>query len=143
MFAPSAHMTEFQCDPEMSSAASKPPDRRNHPRLKCRLAAEIRTPQSRFPLGVETTDVSLGGCYVATMFPLAAGTKVDFRCWIGTTAIACKAVIRTSDPNVGNGIAFLDLDELSRAVLANHLEHLQADDAQVNDPIGVIHTRRS
>lgn len=136
-------MAEFQCDPEMSPAASQPPDRRSHIRYKCHVAAEIRTPQSRFPMTVETTDVSLGGCYVATMFPLAPGTKVDFRCWIGATAIACKAVIRTSDPNVGNGIQFLDLDELSRAVLANHLEHLQAGDAQVSDPIGVIHTRRS
>jgi hypothetical protein len=137
-------MAEFQFNRDVTPPAdSTPPDRRNYPRLKCRLPAEIRTPQSRFPLGVETTDVSLGGCYVATMFPLATGTAVDFRCWIGSTPIACKAVVRTSDPNVGNGIQFLDLDELSRAVLTNHLDHLQANDEQVKDPIGVIHTRRS
>jgi hypothetical protein len=137
-------MADFRFESEASpSPAPAPPDRRGHRRVKCRLPAEIRTAHSRFPLQVETTDVSLGGCYVATMFALPEGTAIDFRCWIGSTSIACKGVIRTSDPNVGNGLQFLDLDELSRAVLANHLDHLQANDAEATDPMGVIHTRRS
>ena len=44
-------------------------------------------------------------------------------------------MVCTSDPGVGNGIEFLDLDELSRTVLSHHLDSLQAE---TNEPTGVI-----
>jgi len=94
---------------------------------------------SSFPIQGETTDVSLGGCYVATTFPLAVGTPVDFSIWVGTTRIACKAVIRTSDPGVGNGLQFVDLDQLSTEVLCRHLNSLEAADNELNAPTGAIH----
>lgn len=118
-----------------------PPDRRRWARVRCPLPAEMRMPGSSFPLQVETTDMSLGGCYVATMFPLPKGTVIDFRCWVAGTPIACKAVVRTTDAGVGNGIEFLDLDELSRATLGAHLDSVAGRDALAQEPIGVIHPR--
>ena len=135
-------MAELQFDPDISNGAgAKPPDRRRYPRLKCQLPTEIRPAHSSFPMQGETTDVSLGGCYVATMFPMPVGTTIDFRCWVAATPIACKAIVRTADPGVGNGIEFLDLDGLSRTVLARHLDSLQANHAEINEPTGVIHPR--
>ena len=135
-------MAELEFESDYSNGASaKPPDRRRFPRLKCQLPTEIRPVHSSFPIQGETTDVSLCGCYVATMFPLCVGTEVDFRCWVAETPIACKAIVRTSDPGVGNGIEFLDLDELSKTVLSNHLDSMQGNQVEMNEPTGVIHLR--
>ena len=101
----------------------------------------MRPQQSSFPLQVETTDVSLGGCYVATMFPLPMGTVIDFRFWVSGTPIACKAMIRTADQGVGNGIEFLDLDELSIETLSMYLDSFVSQDALAHEPVGVIHPR--
>ena len=78
---------------------------------------------------------------MATMFPLPRGTTIDFRFWVSGTPIACKAVIRTADQGVGNGIEFLDLDELSRATLSMYLDSFASRDAMAHEPIGVIHPR--
>jgi len=129
---------------EVQSKASveggKPPDRRRYPRFKCRLPVEIRPESSNFPIQGETMDVSLGGCYVATVFPLPVGTRVDFRCWVNDRPVACKAVICTSDPGVGNGIQFIALDDQDSAWLGRHLDELQTRDNEVNAPTGAIHS---
>ncbi len=130
-------MTELQS--KASGDGGQPPDRRRYPRFKCRLPVELRPESSSFPIQGETTDVSLGGCYVATVFPLPTGTKVNFRCWVCDRPVACKAVICTSDPGVGNGIKFLDLDELGTVWLAKHLDELHGRDNEVNGPTGAIH----
>jgi len=124
-----------------SASSPAPPDRRQYPRLKCRLPIEIRTKDSRFPIRGETTDVSLSGCYVSTMLPLPAGMEVELRLWVGAAPISCKGLIRTADGGVGNGIEFLALDKLSLAILNGHLDRLQSEDGQVNEPTGVLHPR--
>jgi hypothetical protein len=121
--------------------AQHPPDRRQSPRLRCQLPVEIRTQGSRFANRAETTDVSLTGCYVATMQPMPLGTELDLRCWVGARPIDCRAVVRTCDPCVGNGIQFLDLDDLAKSILGYYLSRLQAEDETVNAPTGVIRTR--
>jgi len=134
-------MAEMDFNSERAQAGeAKPPDRRRFSRVRCSLLAEIRPPQSSFPLQAETTDVSLGGCYVATMFPLPKGMAIDFRCWVSGTPIACKAVIRTMDPGVGNGIEFVDLDELSRVTLSNYLDTVREEGAGAGS-MCVIHPR--
>ena len=127
-------------DSNLSNVPAAPPDRRRHPRLKCQLPVEIRVDHSSFPMQGETTDVSLCGCYVATNFPLAVGAAIDLRCWVADAPMACKAVVRTSDPGVGNGIEFLDLDEQSKIMLGHYLDAL-ASDKEVNEPTGVIRAR--
>jgi len=121
-----------------NGSGTRPPERRRHARVRCNLPAEIRRAESPFTLQAETTDVSLGGCYVATTFPLPKDLTVDFRCWVAGTPIACKAVVRTADPGVGNGIEFLDLDELSRAILSVYLDSLREEGALAQESIIVI-----
>ncbi len=115
-----------------------PPDRRQAQRIRCQLPIEIRTRGSRFAVRGETTDVSITGCYVGSMQPLPVGTEIEFRCWVGARAIDCKAVIRTCDPCLGNGIEFLDVDGLSKSILGYHLHKLQAEDEDATEPAPVI-----
>jgi c-di-GMP-binding flagellar brake protein YcgR len=118
---------------------SRPPDRRRFPRVKCQLPAEIKPSTSSFPIQGETTDVSVGGCYIATTFPLAVGTSIDFSVWVESTRITCRAVIRTSDPGVGNGLQFLNLDQLSTELLSHYLNSLEIAENELNAPTGAIH----
>ena len=132
-------MADFTLNHECGgSPTPQPPDRRRYPRVKCQLPFEIRLQGSQFPIRGETIDVSLGGCYVGTMLPIPIGTEFAFRCWVAATPIACQAVIRTSDPGVGAGIEFLQLDHLSLAILAYHLDRLQSNDDNASESTGII-----
>jgi hypothetical protein len=129
-----------ELEPQIGCASQGPPERRRYPRMRCCVPIELRPVNSNFPLQGETTDLSLGGCYVATTFPLAAGTEIEVRCWIGETRIGCRGRVCTSDPGVGNGIRFCDLDGLSRDSLSNYLSSLESSRcSEANEPTGVIH----
>jgi len=111
---------------EVEGGATRP-ERRRHPRYKCVLPVEIRTPGVSFPSQGETTDVSLSGCYISSRFNMPIGTEVELKLWVGDFALKTKAVVRTSDPGVGNGIEFVTLNEDAMQALGNYFSKL--DDA--------------
>ena len=90
-------------------------ERRRCPRYSVCVEIEIREASSAFPCRGSTTDVSLSGCYVATIFPLAIGIEIDFTMWIGDDNIKGRGSVQTCHPSVGMGIKFIDLaDEAMR-----------------------------
>lgn len=82
-------------------------EKRAYPRVKVRAPIELVREPSDAPIRGETTDLSLGGCYVGNMFPLAVDTPVEVRLRAGDAIIIALGVIKTCDPQVGNGIQFL------------------------------------
>jgi PilZ domain len=83
-------------------------------RRKCRrysvcVEIEILETGGRAPSRGNTTDVSLGGCYVATIFPLPIGAAIEFTMWIGDDKIRGRGSVQTSHRGVGMGIKFTDL----------------------------------
>ncbi|PYY06430.1 MAG: hypothetical protein DMG69_23390 [Acidobacteria bacterium] len=70
-----------------------------------RVPVELRLEGSEVPIGGETSDISLGGCYIELMFTLAKDTKLDIARKIDGTVLALGTVV-TCDPNAGNGIKF-------------------------------------
>ena len=122
----------------LGSGSEQVSDRRQAPRVRVQLPIEIRTKGTRFAIRGETIDVSVTGCYVGSMQPMAVGTEIEFRCWVGARPIDCKAVIRTCDPCVGNGIEFLELDDLSKSILGYHLHKLQSEEVRENERGGII-----
>jgi len=92
------------------------PDRRQHPRFKVRVPAEFSTEGSDSPIRRATSDLSLSGCNIETVFPFAIGTRLELKLQVDGTLLAL-ATVATSDPQVGNGIQFTrmlleDIDEL-------------------------------
>jgi hypothetical protein len=92
------------------------PDRRQHPRFKVRVPVEFFTEGSDSPIRGATSDLSLRGCYIETVFPFAIGTRLELNLQIDGTLLVLATVV-TSDPQVGNGIQFTrmlpeDIDEL-------------------------------
>lgn len=84
-------------------------ERRRSLRYSVCTAIEIREADSSAPSRGNTTDVSLGGCYVAALFPLPAGATVDFTLWITDGNIKGHGSVQTCHPGVGMGIKFIDL----------------------------------
>jgi hypothetical protein len=91
-------------------------ERRERPRVKVRVPVELYVENSEPPMRAATADLSLSGCYVETMFPLAVGTTLELKLQVdGTLLILAKVV--TCDPQVGNGMQFTkmlpeDIEEL-------------------------------
>jgi hypothetical protein len=80
-------------------------DRRRFPRFKVRVPIELLTEDGP-PLRGHTSDLSLGGCYVESLFPLPAGTPVDVRLTLTNEVVIADGTVATCDRQVGNGIRF-------------------------------------
>jgi hypothetical protein len=80
-------------------------DRREHIRLKVKLPIELYIEGNDSPLRGTTSDLSLGGCYMETIFPLPIGTNLELKLQLEDTLLVLGIVV-TCDPQVGNGIRF-------------------------------------
>jgi hypothetical protein len=96
-------------------------NRRRQERKKIPVPVEIQTATSESPIRGATTDLSLSGCYVATIFPFPVGTPVDLKLSI-STPVLIEAMVVTSDPQVGNGIRFNTMLAEDRDALKTFLE---------------------
>ena len=62
-------------------------ERREHIRLKLKVPIEIYLEGSDSPLRSATSDLSLGGCYLETIFPLPIGTNVELKLQLEDTLL--------------------------------------------------------
>jgi len=92
-------------------------ERRRYPRLKLHVPVEIRADGAASSIHVASTDLSLGGCYIESIFPFPVGTTLDLKLQIGETTIPIAATVVTSDPQVGNGIIFAKMLPEDRGAL--------------------------
>jgi c-di-GMP-binding flagellar brake protein YcgR len=96
-------------------------ERRKDPRIKVSVPVEIQTDSCGSPIRGATADMSLGGCYIETIFPLPIGTKLDLQLSI-ETIVLISAIVVTCDPQVGNGIKFIKMLPEDRDVLKAFLD---------------------
>lgn len=96
-------------------------ERREHYRYLIALEIEVREAGSNFSSRGTTTDISLGGCYIATIFPLAVGSGISFTLWMGEQPIKGHGTVQTCHPGVGMGVKFTDLSEEIKSVLDDYL----------------------
>ncbi len=92
------------------------PERRRHSRAKLHVPAEFRIAGNEVASRAATSDLSLGGFYLETMFTMPVGTQLEVTLHLETPVLAI-AVVATCDPSFGNGINFIkmlpeDLDAL-------------------------------
>ena len=98
-------------------------ERRKNPRFKVGVPVEIHTETSAAPLHGATSDLSLDGCYIESMYPFATGTSLNLKLEAGATVLIAARVV-TCDPQFGNGIAFLHMLPEHRAALARFLDQV-------------------
>jgi len=79
--------------------------------------------------------LSLGGCYIESIFPFPIGANLDIKLSIQSTVLI-SAIVVTCDPQVGNGIRFNTMLAEDREALAAFLE--AAKQAQDSGATGVV-----
>jgi len=94
-----------------ASVKIAPSNRRRWHRHRISLPLELRDERVKAPIRVNATDVSGNGCYVESMMPLPLGTVLRVDLWLDADHISITAVVRTSDPGVGNGIEFTGMPQ--------------------------------
>ena len=85
--------------------ASSENERRASRRLKIAVPIELCTEEGDSPIRGATSDLSLSGCYIETLFPFPAGTKLEITLRLESTIVVTATAV-TCDPQVGNGIRF-------------------------------------
>jgi hypothetical protein len=98
------------------SSMPPPPERRADTRIKMKVPVELYVEGNSAPFRCATSDLSLYGCYIETIFPFPIGTAIELKLQINSTLLIVGTVV-TSDPQVGNGIKFSkmlpeDIEEL-------------------------------
>ena len=102
-------------------------ERRKHPRFKVSVPVEIHSEGNAAPLHCATSDLSLGGCYIESMYPFPSGTCLDLKLEASDTLLI-SAMVVTCDPQFGNGIQFLRMLPEDHAALSKFLDHVAHQD---------------
>jgi hypothetical protein len=101
------------------------PNKRRFVRHKVLFPIEIGFPDvRRAHMQTNATDIGGRGCYVETLLPLPQGTEVLIIFWMDSEKIKTSGIVRASDPGVGMGIEFTDLENQVQERLQQLLEKM-------------------
>ena len=101
-------------------------DRREAKRHQFSATAEVVDMGSGASISSRAADLSERGCYLDSLNPFAIGSNVKVRIfWAGVT-FTCSAVVRDSQTGMGMGVAFTDLDDAQKALIASWIEKLDS-----------------
>jgi hypothetical protein len=101
-------------------------DRRQHERHAFSATAEVVDMVSGVHLSTRAADLNKGGCYLDLLNPLPVGSKVRVRILSEGAELTCTAVVRDSQPGMGMGVAFTDLDDTGRALIESWIERMDS-----------------
>ena len=82
-------------------------ERRRFRRYRVSVGVELSESPSGNKTRACSSDVSVGGCYIETILPLAVGTRLEIEMWVEPSKVSACAIVRTCDPGVGMGIEFI------------------------------------
>jgi hypothetical protein len=108
-------------------------ERRTHPRFVVPVPVEVHAEGSDTPLRCTTSDLSVSGCYIESMYPFPVGTSLDLKLQISDIVLAVGKVV-TCYPQVGNGIEFVRMLPEDRELLRQFVESIEKELAE-NDPL--------
>jgi hypothetical protein len=97
-------------------------ERRQRKRHAFSATAEVVDLVSGARLSTRAADLNQGGCYLDLLCPLPIGTNVRVRIISDGTELTCTAVVRDSQPGMGMGVAFTDVDEPRKALIESWIE---------------------
>ncbi len=113
-------------DESHDSSVQKQTDKRRHPRYPVAVPIELHPDGGTVPTRTATSEISIGGCYVETMFTFAVGTKLTLTLWLESVKVSTTATVATCFPQVGNGMEFTGLSMED----GKRLEQFLADQSQ-------------
>ena len=114
-------------------AAIKYIDKRRGPRYSFIASAELVEQQADARIASRVSELSLHGCYLDMMNPFPTGTLVVVKISAGAQHFEAKSKVVYSQPNMGAGVVFLEVEPNSSAVLERWLEEAKKEHREVGD----------
>jgi hypothetical protein len=99
-------------------------ERRQHERHAFSATAEVVDMATGARLSTRAADLNKGGCYLDMLSPLPIGSKVRIRITSDGAELNCTAVVRDSQPGMGMGVAFAELNDAQKAIIDSWIERL-------------------
>jgi hypothetical protein len=96
-------------------------EHRSFPRLPFLTEAEVMEPPAGTRLKTRLSDLSLSGCYVDTLHPLAKGTRIRLRVVRNKIILEALATVIYSEPRLGMGVSFTELSPEQKSILESWL----------------------
>ncbi|MCU1300860.1 MAG: PilZ protein [Candidatus Sulfotelmatobacter sp.] len=106
-----------------------PPERRDQPRIKVKVPVELHFEDNDTPYRCATSDLSLFGCYIESLFPFPVDTPVELKLQANATLLILGKIV-TCDPQVGNGIQFVKMLPEDLEELRTFLDEIQKEAAE-------------
>lgn len=105
-------------------------DRRQHPRIRCFVAVELRVDNADAPIWGNLSNTSMGGCQVETASHIPNGVKVEIGLWVASGKIwvkgfALNGVVVRSAPATGVRIRFTAMEPAEKQSLREFLKYVQ------------------
>jgi hypothetical protein len=97
-------------------------ERRRTPRYVFFASAELLEEKSEVRVASRVSELSLHGCYLDMMNPFPKDTLVLLRIWTDERIFQTKGRIIYSQPNMGAGVVFLDVQPMYQPILQSWLE---------------------
>jgi PilZ domain len=97
-------------------------EKRRTPRYVFFASAELYEIQSEVRVASRVSELSLHGCYLDMMNPFPVDTIILLKIWAEEKMFAAKGRIIYSQPNMGAGVAFLEVASQFQAILEHWLE---------------------
>jgi hypothetical protein len=98
---------------------------RRCPRYPFYASAEIEEQKTQTRLTTRTSELSRYGCYLDMLNPLPLGTAVKIEILYNEQTFDALGRVIYSQPNMGMGVAFDDMETPQEQTLANWLSHLR------------------
>jgi PilZ domain len=100
------------------------PEKRRTPRYVFFASAELFDERSEVRIASRVSELGLNGCYLDMMNPFNVDTIVLLKIFAGDAAFKTRAKVVYSQPNIGAGVAFIDVEPESLAILQHWIEEL-------------------
>jgi hypothetical protein len=104
---------------------NEPERRRRFPRYQTGIAVELWPDGATVASRTQTSEISVGGCYIEMNFTYPAGAHLKIGLWVGDEKVTTDAKVITHDFGFGNGISFLNMSEPDQVKLKQHLDTLE------------------
>ena len=96
-------------------------ERRRTPRYVFFASAELLEEKSEVRVASRVSELSLYGCYLDMMNPFPKDTMVLLRIWTDERVFQTKGRVIYSQPNMGAGVVFLDVQPMYLPILQQWL----------------------
>jgi len=91
------------------SKPASPIGKRKVPRYRCGGVAQLWLEGTDSPQGASLEEISAGGCFLETTWPLPVGTRLELLLTIHQREVRAKGKVAYIDPSMGMGVVFTEI----------------------------------